>query len=39
MKRNPGYAIDQPIAAVNYQLNLYVVAKGIWAYFSVFRTR
>ena len=39
MKRNPGYAIDQPIAAVNYQLNLNVVAKGIWAYFSVFRTR
>ena len=36
MKRNPGYAIDQLIAAVSYQLNLYVVAKGIVInYFSL----
>ena len=38
MKRNPGYAIDQLRAAVSYQLNKYVVATGMWAYSSVFRT-
>mgnify|MGYP001803381552 CR=1 FL=1 len=32
MKRNPGYAIDQLIAAVSYQLNLYIAAKGIYIF-------